>query len=58
MATRKPLEKGMAIHLPGEFHGQRSLVSYSPRGHKEWDTTERLTLSTLSLENLKLLMWL
>ena len=27
------LEKGMASHsifLPGEFHGQRSLVGYSP----------------------------
>ena len=26
--------------LPGEFHGQRSLVGYSPWGHKESDTTE------------------
>ena len=26
--------------LPGECHGQRSLVGYSPWGHKEWDTTE------------------
>ena len=24
-------------------HGQRSLVGYSPRGHKESDTTERLS---------------
>jgi len=41
-----PLEKGMAIHsscLPEEFHGQRSLVGYSPWGRKESDTTERLT---------------
>ena len=30
--------------LPGEFHGQGSLVGYSPRGHKELDATERLTL--------------
>ena len=30
--------------LPGESHGQKSLVGYSPRGHKESDTTERLTL--------------
>ena len=29
--------------LPGESHGQRSLVSYSPWGHKELDTTEWLT---------------
>ena len=28
------------VFLPGEFHGQRSLVGYSPRGHKESDTTE------------------
>ena len=35
----------MATHssiLPGESHGQKSLVGYSPRGHKESDTTERL----------------
>ena len=24
-------------------HGQRSLVGYSPWGHEEWDTTERLS---------------
>ena len=29
----------------GEFHGQRSLMGYSPWGHKESDTTEQLTLS-------------
>ena len=42
-----PLEKEMAIlvFLPGESHGQRSLVGYSPWGHKESDLTERLTLS-------------
>ena len=33
------------VFLPGEFHGLRSLAGYSPRGHKEWDTIERLTLS-------------
>ena len=22
------------------LHGQRSLVGYSPEGHKEWETTE------------------
>ena len=27
----------------GEFHGQRSLVGYSPWGHKESDTTEGFT---------------
>ena len=30
--------------LPGEFNGQKSLVSYTPWGHKESDTTERLSL--------------
>ena len=37
-----PMEKGMQpllVFLPGEFHGQRSLV-YSPRGCKESDMTE------------------
>ena len=28
----------------GESHGQSSLTGYSPQGHKESDTTERLTL--------------
>ena len=28
------------VSLPGEFHGQRSLVGYSPQGHKESDMTE------------------
>ena len=27
------------VHLPGEFHGQRSLAGYSPWGCKELDTT-------------------
>ena len=30
------------VFLPGESHGQRSLVGYSPKGLKESDTTERL----------------
>ena len=38
-----PMEEGMSttpIFLPGKPHGQRSLISYSPKGHKESDTTE------------------
>ena len=31
------------VFLPGEFHGQKNLVGYSPWSHKELDTTERLT---------------
>ena len=33
-----PLQEGMVTHssiLAGESHGQRSLVGYSPQGHKE-----------------------
>ena len=35
------------VFLPGEFHEQRSLVGYSPWGHKQLDKTEQLTLFTL-----------
>ena len=31
------------VFLPGQFHGQRSLVGYRPWGRKELDTAERLT---------------
>ena len=34
--------KPTPILLPGKSHGWRSLVGYSPWGHKESDTTERL----------------
>ena len=30
------------VLLPGKSHGWRSVVGYSPWGHKELDTTERL----------------
>ena len=30
------------VFLPGEPHGQRNLAGFSPWGHKESDTTERL----------------
>ena len=33
------------VFLPGEFHGQRSPVGYSPWGHKGLDMTERLKFS-------------
>ena len=40
---RSPGE-GMSIYfsIPGEFHGQRSLTSYSPWGHNESGMTEQL----------------
>ena len=31
------------VSLPEKSNGQRSLVGYSPKGHKESDTTERLS---------------
>ena len=46
MGREDPMEKGMAptpVFLPGQFHGQRSLVGYSPWGRRESDTTEQLT---------------
>ena len=36
------------VFLPGQFHGQRSPVGYSPRGHQESATTERLNAHTES----------
>ena len=38
------------VFWPGEFHGQRSLVGYSPWSHKELDTAERLSLSLYHLD--------
>ena len=35
--------------LPGESHGLRSLVGYSPWGHKESHTTERLSTAQVIL---------
>ena len=32
------------VFLPGEFHGQRTLVGDNPWSHKESDMTEQLTL--------------
>ena len=40
LGQEDPLEKGMATHssiLPGESHGQRKLMDYSPWGCKESD---------------------
>ena len=39
------------VFLPGESHGHRSLVGYSPRGRKELDMTEWLILSLSSEMN-------
>ena len=37
------------VFLPGESHGQRSLVGYGPWSDKELDMTEQLTLSLFSV---------
>ena len=42
LGREDPLEKEMAptpVFFPGEFHGQRRLVGYSPWGCKESDAT-------------------
>ena len=47
LGQEDPLEKEMATHssiLAWRTHGQRNLVGYSPSGHRELDTAERLTL--------------
>ena len=43
-ASGVPLEilEHTPVLLPGESHGGRSLVGYSPWGRKELDTTEQL----------------
>ena len=39
ISWRRPWQP-IPVFLSGEFHGQRSLVGYSPWGHKGLDTTE------------------
>ena len=40
------------VFLPGESHGQRSLVGYSPWGHKESNMTEWLSTHTQPITNI------
>ena len=46
LGCKDPLEEKLATHsimlARKKSHGQRSLVGYSPWGHKESDTTEQL----------------
>ena len=39
------------VFLPGESHGWRSVVGYSPWGRKESDTTERLHFHTFFIHS-------
>ena len=43
LGQEDPLEEevGAPVFLPGESHGQRSLVGYSPKGRRESDMTEQ-----------------
>ena len=36
------------VFLPGESHGQRNLVSYSLRSHKESDNVKQMSILTQS----------
>ena len=50
LGQQVPLEKKWQptpVVLPGESHGWRSLVGYSPWGRKESDMTERLHFTSL-----------
>ena len=43
-----------SVFSPEKSHGQRSLVGYSPKGHKELNTTEQLNTWISSIELAKL----
>ncbi len=54
LGQEDPLEEEMAtnpVFMPGKSHGPRSLVGYSPWGHKESDTTEQLSYALLCSRN-------
>ena len=40
------------VFFPGEFHGQKRLVSYSLQDRKESDMTDRLTLNTKKIKSI------
>ena len=47
-----------SIFLSGKFHGQKSLMGYSPRGGKELDTTEHTCTPTTRVDGGCLLNWM
>ena len=52
-ARGNPLEEGMdpaPVFLPGQFHGQRSLAHYSPRGRRELGMTEETAHALWAVE--------
>ena len=42
--SEDPLERPTPVFLPGESHGEWSLVGYGSWGHKQSDMTERLSI--------------
>ena len=60
LGREDPLEKGMATHssIPAcEFHGQRSLVGFSPYRVVEFDTTEATTHTHTQLDHTACEVW-
>ena len=54
MGQKDSLEKSgqpTPVFLPGESHGQRSLVGYSPQGHKESNTTKQISTHTQRVDD-------
>ena len=41
------------VVLPGEFHGQRGLMGYSPRGCKEYDAVEHYPTVNIKFQIIK-----
>jgi len=55
LGQEDPLEMRVSpIFLPGELHGQRSLVGYRPCSPLELDMTEQLKISVEKLEDMLL----
>ena len=53
LGQEDPLQVGMQptpVFLPGKFHGQSSLVGFSPWDHIELDTTEQLSTRAVKLK--------
>ena len=53
LGWENPLEKGMQpapVFLPGESHGQKTLVGYNSWGHEELDMAEHALLLFLQEE--------
>ena len=52
-SSRGENSNNIPVFLPGKFHGQMSLVGYSPWGHKESDTTERARKHSIKFHKTK-----